>query len=76
MAALTSDQLELLERAHNGLPMWGGSIATDRLRREVELQLTMRLVEPAGAVPYRLTSLGALVLGVSRSPGSTACSRE
>lgn len=65
MAALTSDQLELLQRAHDGVPMWGGSIATDRLRREVELLLTMRLVEPASEVPYRLTPLGTLALAIA-----------
>ena len=63
MAALTSDQLELLQRARDGLPMWGGSVAIDRLRSDVELLFSLRLVEPAGAVPYRLTALGALVLG-------------
>ncbi len=62
MAALTPDQLELLQRARDGLPMWGGSVATSRLRREVDLLLAMRLVEPDGAHPYRLTVLGALVL--------------
>jgi hypothetical protein len=37
MAALTTDQLELLQRAREGLLMWGGRVAIDRLRREVEL---------------------------------------
>lgn len=64
MSALTADQLELLGRARDGLPMWGGSTATDRLRREVDLLLAMRLIEPAGAHPYRLTALGALALGL------------
>jgi len=41
MSALTADQLELLGRARDGLPMWGGSTATDRLRREVDLLLAM-----------------------------------
>ena len=42
--------------------MWGGSTATLRLRREVDLLLAMGLVEPDGAHPYRLSALGALVL--------------
>ena len=67
--ALTDDQLELLQRAHDGLPMWGGSLAIARVRRDVDLLLTLRLVEPAGANPYRLTTLGATVLdAVSRRP--------
>ena len=52
--------------------MWGGSVAIDRLRREVELLLAMSLVEPAGAVPYRLTPLGALVLDSAAAHTSTA----
>jgi len=62
MASLTYGQLELLQRARDGLPMWGGSVATHRLRREVDLLLALRLLEPAGALPYRLTALGAAVL--------------
>ena len=62
MAALTSDQLELLLRARDGLPMSGGSVATERLRREVELLFALRLIEPVAALPYRLTALGAQVL--------------
>ncbi len=69
MSSLSCDQLELLQRARDGLPMWGGSVATDRLRRDVDLLLALRLVEPAGAIPYRLTALGATVLDtVSRRP--------
>lgn len=46
MMALTSDQLELSLRAHDGLQLWRGSTVTDRLRRDVELLLTLRLIEP------------------------------
>lgn len=42
--------------------MWSGSVAIPRLRRDVDLLVALRLVEPAGAVPYRLTALGAMVL--------------
>jgi hypothetical protein len=31
--------------------MWGGSVATVRLRRDVDLLLVLHLVEPAGAIP-------------------------
>lgn len=62
MSALTADQLELLWRARDGLPMWGGSVATERLRREMELLFALRLVEPSGTCLYRLTALGTAVL--------------
>ena len=62
MAALTRDQLELLQRASEGLPLWDGSVAIERLRREVELLFALRLIEPAGADPYRLTPHGLQVL--------------
>lgn len=64
MSALTSGQVELLQRARDGVPLWGGSLATDRLRRDADLLFALRLIEPAGAVPYRLTAAGALVLEV------------
>ena len=66
MASLTPDQFELLQRARDGLPMWGGSVATDRLRRDVDLLLALHLVERDGASPYRLTALGATVLDKRR----------
>jgi len=73
MAAFTSDQIELLQRAREGLPMWGGSTATARLRRELELLLLLRLVEPAGRDPYRLTALGADVLdALSHHPAASS----
>ena len=49
MSALTSDQLDLLQRARDGLPLWGGSVATERLRRDVDLLFALRLIEPGGA---------------------------
>ena len=49
--------------------MWGGSVATERLRRDVDLLLVLHLVEAAWASPYRLTTLGATVLdAISRHP--------
>ena len=68
VSSLTRDQLELLQRARAGLPMWGGSIATHRLQREVDMLLALRLVEPAGACPYRLTALGAATLDAVTGP--------
>jgi hypothetical protein len=62
MSALNADQVELLQRACDGIPMWGGSAATERLRRDVDLLFALRLIEPVGTCPYRLTAAGALVL--------------
>jgi hypothetical protein len=70
MAALTADQLELLQRARDGLPMWGGSMATARLRREVDLLFAMRLIEPAGTSAYRLTAIGDAVLVAAAADSS------
>jgi len=69
MAALNADQLELLQRARAGLPMWGGSVATNRLHREVDLLFALRLVEPDGRHPYRLSALGAAVLDAATRAG-------
>ena len=70
MSAFTPEQLELLERARADRPMWGGSVATDRLRREVELLLALHLIEVDGPHSYKLTAMGAAVLdmvsGVAR----------
>ena len=62
MSALTPNQIELLQRARDGIPLWGGSVAIPRLRRDVDLLLALHLVEPAGAGPYQLTALGVAVL--------------
>lgn len=62
VAALTPFQLELLRRAGEGSPMWGGSQATPRIRRDVELLWALGLVEPDAFYPYRLSALGAAFL--------------
>lgn len=62
VAALTDDQLELLQRAIDGLPMWGGSVATDRLRREVELLIAIGFIKRYYEYSYTLTDVGACVL--------------
>jgi hypothetical protein len=69
MATLTFEQLELLQRAREGRPMWGGSAATDQLSREVGLLLSLCLLEPAREVPYRLTPRGAITLELLRTGG-------
>ena len=62
MTSLTADQLDLLQSARDGLLMWGGSVAIDRLQRDVELPLVLRLVERHAVGTYRLTEIGARVL--------------
>jgi hypothetical protein len=62
MTALTAAQIELLRRAGEGIPLWGGSLATHRLQREVELLLRMRLLEPVAFRSYCLTVMGARAL--------------
>lgn len=64
--AFTDDQLELLQRSCDGLPMWGGSMATERLRREIELLFVLGLIQPAPDCPYRLTQTGFMVLDARR----------
>ncbi len=40
-------------------------MATYRLRRDIELLMTLRLLEPDGRHPYRLTALGAAVVAAA-----------
>ena len=70
MAALTSDQIELLRRARDGLAPWGGSVRLDRLQAEIELLEAMLLIEPDDMAPYRLTLTGSLVLDAVSRPAS------
>jgi len=58
MAALTEDQIELIQRARVGLPVWGGSVAIDRLRRDVELLLRLGIIQLGEDGSYLLTHLG------------------
>lgn len=67
MAVLTADQIELLQRARDGMPMWDGSMTTNRLSRELDLWFAPQLIEPAGTTPYRLTAIGAVVLEVTQA---------
>lgn len=62
MSALTADQLELLQCARDGVPMWGGSTATPRLKADLQLLLALGLVEPSADWPYQLTALALKVL--------------
>lgn len=68
MPALTADQLELLQRARDGLPMWGGIAATDRPRRDVDLLLALLLIEPTSACSYQPTKFGSQVLRLNSAP--------
>lgn len=68
MSPLTTDQLELLQRARDGLPMWGASFAIERLRRELELLFALKLLEAANGGTYRPTVLGERALRTVRSP--------
>lgn len=45
-----------------GKEQWGGSVATERLRREVDLLFELQLIEPATPTPYCLTALGRLLV--------------
>ena len=75
MSALTEDQLELPQRASDGLPMWGGSVATERLRRDVDLLFALRLIKPAAEGLYRLTPTGTQVLAGQDRFQATLASR-
>lgn len=66
MSPLTNDQLEMLQRARDGVPMWGGSTAIPRLARDVDLLLALGLVAPSHDSPCRLTELGRQALASLR----------
>ena len=61
MSALTDDQLEILRRARDDLPMWGGSVATDRLHRDVSEHLVIKVIDSAKSelelLSYSFTSV-------------------
>lgn len=66
-SALTANQFELIQRDREGLPMSGGSVATNRLRRDVEPLLSLRLIEPAGTCPCGLAPIGAHVFEIAQA---------
>ena len=59
---LTQHQLELLLRAAGGVPLWGGSVALERLRGDVELLFKLELLELDDLFPYRLSARGVQAL--------------
>jgi hypothetical protein len=52
-------------RVRVGKHLSGGDVLLATLWSEVELLLTLRLIEPAGTCLYRLTALGDLVVNGS-----------
>ncbi len=60
MEILDPNQRTILERVRARHHL--GDVPLEVLRTEVELLLELRLIEPSGACPYRLTSSGARML--------------
>ena len=63
----TAHLLEILRRVSAGKHLGGGDVPSSSLRDDIDLLLVLRLIEPDGLSPYRLTTLGALVLDQSSS---------
>lgn len=70
MNILDQYQLEILERVRAGRFL--GDAAVPDLRSELELMLALRLIEPSGMCPYRLTAVGAQVLAVAANHSAPA----
>jgi hypothetical protein len=49
-----------------------GTVPLDDLRDDVDLMLALRLIEPSGAWPYRLTVAGTRILALA----TDACPRD
>ena len=60
MDILDPNQQAILESVRAGRYL--GHVALDELRADVDLLLELRLIEPTGACPYRLTATGARIL--------------
>ena len=63
MEILDQNQQAILEAVRMGRYL--GDLALDDLRTDIELLLELRIIEPSGACPYRLTSIGARVLAAA-----------
>lgn len=61
-------RFELLQRARDGVPMWGGSTALPRLAADVELLLALGSVETASEGAYALTAHGDRALAAMAPP--------
>jgi hypothetical protein len=64
MEILDLNQLAILQATRAGV--WVGAVPFDKLQADVKLMLALRLIEPTGQCPYRLTPAGAKVLEVDR----------
>jgi hypothetical protein len=47
--------------------MWSGSVGIERLHREVELLLVLRMVEPSADFGYRTTDFGRRLLEATQA---------
>ena len=63
MNILDSNQQAVLEAVSAG--RYVGCVPFDELRADVELMLDLRLIEPSGACPYRLTAIGSRILALA-----------
>ena len=69
MRAIAHHQVEILRRVRDGKHLGGGDVPLANLQDEVDRLLELRLIEPDGTKPYRLTAIGAVVLdAVTRRP--------
>ena len=68
MQILDPNQFAVLQGVGTGRYL--GAEPFDDLRAEVALMLELRLIEPSGACPYRLTATGAKILAIATSSSS------
>lgn len=66
MSTNPQHQIEILRRVRDGKHLGGGDVPLASLQNEVARLLVLRLIEPFGTCPYRLTELGAQVLFAAR----------
>lgn len=58
--------LEILRLVRAGKHFGGGDVPLATLQDEIDRLIALRQIEPDGATPYRLTTLGATVLDAQR----------
>ncbi len=63
MNILDPCQFEILRRVRAGHYL--SHLPAADLQSEIELMLALRLIEPTGACPYRLTTVGAKILSIA-----------
>lgn len=79
MSAIAQHLLEILRRVGAGKHLGGGDVPLASLQDEIDRLLTLRLIEPAGACPYRLTQLGVQVFAaaaLASTPSSATTPRR